>query len=103
MTENQLGEMQKMEEVADHVAMKYPDTPDSIYVAQPVEDFLFPWEEGSVENPITMEEDEGFSELRTQVSKRPRQPPTMEARPTLRSIKNIQNFEISAARQIFGF
>ena len=91
-----------MEEVADHVAMKNPDTPDSIYVAQPVEYFLFSWEEGSVENPITMEEDEGFSEPRTRVSEPPRQPSTMEARPALRSIENMQNFEISAARQIFG-
>ena len=43
MTENHFGEMQMMEEVAEHVGMNYPDTPDSIYVAQPVEDFLFPW------------------------------------------------------------
>ena len=50
MTENQLGEMQLTEEVAEHVGMNYPDTPDSRYVAQPVDDFLFPWEEaGSAE------------------------------------------------------
>ena len=36
MTENQLGEMQMTEEVAEHVGMNYPDTPDSRYVAQPV-------------------------------------------------------------------
>ena len=46
--------------------MNYPDTPDSRNVAQPVDDFLFPWEEGPVENPITIEEDEGFSAPRNQ-------------------------------------
>ena len=94
-TENQLGEMQMMEEVAEHVGMNYPEIPDSRYVAQPFDDFLFPWEEGSVDNPITIEEDEGFSEPRTPVS----EPPVMEARPALRSIENLQNS--SAARQLF--
>ena len=42
MTENQLGEMKMMEEVAEHVGLDYSDTPDSRYVAQPVDDFLFP-------------------------------------------------------------
>ena len=42
MTEKQLEEMQMMEEVAEHVGMNYPDTLDSKYVAQPVNDFLFP-------------------------------------------------------------
>ena len=102
ITENQLGTMQMMEEVSEHVGMNYPEIPDSRYVAQPVDDFLFPWEEeGSVENPITIEEDEGFSEPRTLVSEPPRQPPAMEQRPVLRSIENLQNFENSAARQLF--
>ena len=96
-TENQLGEMQMMEEVAEHVGMNYPETPDSRYVAQPFDDFLFPWEEESVDNPITIEEDEGFSEPRTPVSK----PLLMKARPALRSIENLQNFENSDARQLF--
>ena len=100
-TENQLGEMQMMEEVAEHVGMNCPEIADSRYVAQPFDDFLFPWEEGSVDNPITIEEDEGFSEPRTPVSETPRQPPVMEARPALRSIENLQNFENSAARQLF--
>ena len=81
--------------------MNYPEIPDSRYVAQPIDDFLFPWEEGSVDNPITIEEDEGFSEPRTPVSEPPRQPPVMEARPALRSIENLQSFENSAARQLF--
>ena len=81
--------------------MNYPEIPDSRYVAQPIDDFLFPWEEGSVDNPITIEEDEGFSESRTPVSEPPRQPPVMEARPALRSIENLQSFENSAARQLF--
>ena len=40
-TENQFGEMQMMEEVAEHVGMNYPEIPDSRYVAQPFDDFLF--------------------------------------------------------------
>ena len=99
ITENQLGTMQMMEEVSDQVGINYPETTDSRYVAQPVDDFLLPWEEGSVENPITIEEDEGFSEPRTPVSEPPRQPPAMEARPALRSIENLQNS--SAARHFF--
>ena len=39
-TENQLGEMQMMEEVAEHVRMNYPEIPDSRYVAQPFDAFL---------------------------------------------------------------
>ena len=99
MRENQLGEMQLLEEVTEHVGMNYPETPDSRYVAQPFDDFLFPWEEGSVENPISIEEDEGFSEPRTPSSESPRQPPAMEARPALRSFENLQ--KSSAARQLF--
>ena len=96
-TENQLGEMQMMEEVAEHVVMNYPENPDSRYVAQPFDNFLFPWEEGSVDNPITIEDDEGFSEPRTPVS----DPPVMDARPALRSIENLRKFVNSAARQLF--
>ena len=89
--------MQMMEEVAEHVGMNYPENPDSRYVAQPFDDFLFPWEEVSVDNPITIEEDEGFSEQKIPVS----EPPVMDARPALRSIENLQNFENSAGRQLF--
>ena len=88
-----------MEEVAELVRMNYPETPDSRYVAQPFDNFLFLREMGSVDNPITIEEDEGFSEPRTQVTKPPREPPVREARPALRSIENLQNS--SAARQFF--
>ena len=63
-------------------------------MAQPFDGILFPWEkEGSVENPINIEEDEGFSEPRTPVSEPPGQPPAMEARPVLSSIENLKNFE----------
>ena len=96
ITENQLGTMQMMGEVSDHVGMSYPEIPDSRFVAQPVDDFLFPWEEeGSVENPITIDEDESFSETRTPPV--PQQP--LQPRPALRSIENLQNS--SAARQLF--
>ena len=101
MTENQLGEMQMMDKVAEHVGMNYFETPDSRYVAQPFDEFLFRCKEGSVDNPSTIEEDEGFSEPKNLVSEPPRKPPLMEARPALRSIENLQNFENSAARQLF--
>ena len=99
MTENQLGEMQMMEQVAEHVRMNYPDTSGSRYVAQPVDNFLFPWEDemGSAENPITIDEDEGFSETMTPPA--PQQLTAMELRPALHSIENRQNS--SAARQLF--
>ena len=45
ITFNQLGTMGMMSQVAEHVGMEYPEVPDSRYVAQPVKDFLFPWEE----------------------------------------------------------
>ena len=100
MTENQLEEMLMMEGVSDHVGMIYSDIPDSRFVAQPVDDLLFPWEEaGSAENPITIDEDEGFSETMTPQNIPPQQPPAMEPRPALRSIENLQNS--SAARQLF--
>ena len=98
--ENQLEEMQMMGEVSDHVGMNYPEIPDSRFVAQPVDDFRFPWEEeGSVDNPITIDEDEGFSETMTPQNTPPQQPPAMEPRPSLRSIENLQNS--SADRQLF--
>ena len=100
MAENQLGELQMMEEVSDHVGMNYPEIPDSKFVAQPVDDFLFPWQEaGSAENPITIDEDEGFTEIMTPQNTPPQQTPAMEPRPALRSIENLQNS--SAARQMF--
>ena len=100
ITENQLGTMQMMGEVSDRVGMSYPEIPDSRFVAQPIDDFLFSWEEeGSVENPITIDEDEGFSETMTSQNTPPQQPPAMETRPALRSIENLQNS--SAARQLF--
>ena len=97
ITENQLGTMQLMEEVTEHVGMNYPEIPDSRFVAQPVDDSLFPWEEeiGSVETPITIDEDEGFSETMTPKLHNNHCKP----RPTLRSIENLQNS--SAARQLF--
>ena len=100
ITENQLGTMQMMGEVSDHVGMNYPEIPDSRFVAQPVDEFLFPWEEkGSAENLITIDEDEGVSETMTPQNTPPQQPPAMEPRPALRSIENLQNY--SAARQLF--
>ena len=88
-----------MEEVSEHVGVNYPNTLDSRYMAQPVECFLFSWEEGSVENPILIEKDERFSEPRTPVSEPPKLSPPIETRPALRSIENLQNS--SAARQLF--
>ena len=42
-TENQFEEMRMTEEFSDHVGMNYPEIPDSTLLAQPVDDFLFPW------------------------------------------------------------
>ena len=97
ITENQLGTMEMIEQVTEHVGMNYPEIPYPRFVAQPFDDFLFPLDEGSAENPVTIEEDEGFTEPRTPVS----EPQLMEARPALRSIENLLNFENSAARQLF--
>ena len=98
ITENQLGTMQMMDEVSDHVGINYPEIPDSRFVAQPVDDFLFPWEEsGSAVNPITIDEDEGFSETMTPPT--PQHPPAMEPRLALSSTENLQNS--CAARQLF--
>ena len=55
ITENQLVTMQMMEQVAEHMRMNYPDIPDPRYGAQPVDDFLFFWEDPSVESTITIE------------------------------------------------
>ena len=100
ITENQLEELQMMEEVSDHVGMNYSEIPDSKFVAQPVDDFLFPWQEaGSLENPTTIDEDEGFSETMTPQNTPPQQPPAIEPRPAPRFIENLQNS--SAARQLF--
>ena len=66
-----------MEEVAGHVVTNSYYNPDFRYVAQQVDNFLFPWEEWFVENPITIEEKEGFSEARTPVSEPARQTPAM--------------------------
>ena len=41
ITENQLGTMQMMAEVSEHVGMKYPEILDFRYVAQPFDDFSF--------------------------------------------------------------
>ena len=87
ITENQLEEMQMMGEVSD-VGMNYPEIPDSRFVAQPVDDFLFPWEEeGSVKNPIRIDEDEGFSETMTPPA--PQQSPAMEPRLAQRTSRTL--------------
>ena len=67
-----------MEEVSGHGKMNYPAITDLRFLAQPVEDFLFPREEaGSGENLITSDEDEGFSETMTPQNTPPQQPPAL--------------------------
>ena len=96
--------MQLMEEISEHVGMSYLEIPDSRYVAQPVDDFLFPWEEAeSAENSITIDEDEGLSETMTPKWTPPQQPPEMEPHPALRSIENIQNFLLLDSSLIKSF
>ena len=100
ITENQLETMGMMSQFAEQVAIDYTDVPDSRYVAQLVNVFLFPWsEEGSVENKITIKEDEGFPDPITPVSETPSETPAPWARPALRSITNLQ--KLSAVRQLF--
>ena len=90
-----------MEQVAEHVGMNYPGTCDSRFLAQPLDDFLFPWEEemASAKNPVTIDEDEGFSELMTPQKTPPQEPSAMKPRLALCSIENLQNS--SAARRLF--
>ena len=89
ITENPLGTRQMMKEVSDHVRMNYAEIPDPTYVAQPDDDFLFFWEEemGSAENPITIDEDEGFSELMRPRNTPQQQTAAKEFRPALRSTR----------------
>ena len=48
-----------MSQIAEQVGMDYSEAPDFRYLAQPVNDFLFLWEEEwSVEKPNTFEQDE---------------------------------------------
>ena len=47
---------------------------------------------GSAKNPITIDEDEGFSDTMTPQNFHPQQTPAMEPQPALRSIENLQNF-----------
>ena len=64
ITENQLGTIQIIEEVTEHVGSNYTEIPHSRFVVHPVSDFLFSWEEAwSAKNHITIDEDEGFSEI----------------------------------------
>ena len=61
ITENQLLTMQMMEEVTEQVEKNYSETPDSRFVAQHVDDFLFPWEKmASAESLITIDEEGVF-------------------------------------------
>ena len=54
---------------------------------------------GSAEKPISIDEDEGFSE--TMTSPAPQEPPAMELRTSLPSIENVPN--LSAVRQLFNY
>ena len=76
---------------AEHVEMNYPLFPGSPYVTQPVIDFLFPWkEEGSAENLIKREEDEGISEPRTTVKEATIKSHAMKRIPVLRFLVIFQ-------------
>ena len=48
------------------MGMNYLEILDSRFVAHPVDEILFPWEEArSAQKTITIDEDEGFSETMT--------------------------------------
>ena len=62
-----------MRKVVVQVPMDYIQSPDSHFVAQLVDDLLFPWEEaGSAEKPTVIDKDESFSE--TVTSQNPKLP-----------------------------
>ena len=91
ITENQLGETQLMKEVAEHVGMNCPETPDlDMWLNQSTNSLSL---SGSRINQkhITIDEDEGFSE--TMTSPIPEQP--LKPRPALLFQK------VSATRQLF--
>ena len=77
-----------MKEVDEHVRKIYPEIPYSGDVAQPVNNFLYPWgkEMVSAENSITIDKNEGFSEKTTPQNTPPQQPPSMEPRSALRFV-----------------
>ena len=80
--------------------MEDQETYNVSYTWDQFDDFLFPWEEeGSGENPITIDEDEEFSETMPPQNTPPLQQSAREPRPALRSIENLQNSY--AARQLF--
>ena len=82
-----------------NVGMNYPEIPDSRFVAQPVNDLLFPWEEaGSAENLITIDKDERFSETMPQNTLR-KQP--HQYRPVVRSIENLQTLDSSLITKFY--
>ena len=80
-----------MSEIAEQVVMDYPEVSDSRYVARPVKDFLFLWEEkGSEKNAITIEKVEAFSGQKTPVSE-----PPSKIRPSIKeTINSFQNASI---------
>ena len=62
-TDKYFGSSQLMKEVDEHVRKIYPEIPYYGDVAQPVNNFLYPWwkEMESAENSITIDKNEGFS------------------------------------------
>ena len=69
--------------------MDYPEILDCRHVAQSMNNLLFPCEqEGSAENPKTIEKDEGFPKPRAPVSEPPSEQSAMLARPASSSVKN---------------
>ena len=91
-TDNQLGSMQMMQELSEHLEMNYPEIPDPIYMDQPVKVFITRWDvAGFVENLVSIDKDEDFSKSLT--------PQNSPPRPALRSIGNLQN--TTAARELF--
>ena len=79
--------------------MNYLKTLDYRYVAQPVDDLLFPWEEtGLLENLNTINEDENFQEIMTPEKTQPQHTPSKKPQPALRLLETLR--KLSAARQL---
>ena len=57
-----VGSMQRVGHATEQVENDYPENPGSHFVAQPVDNFLFPREKaGSDEKPNTIDKDDGIS------------------------------------------
>ena len=94
VTWNEFGMMGMMSQIAEKVGIDYSEVPDSRYVAQPMNDFLFLWEEkGYVEKRFYSERmRDSRIEPVTLMRKPSSETPVMETRPALRSFAKFFSY-----------